>query len=243
MNTLKILEPEIFSKYPIKAGISLKNDDIFPPYGFSVGQAEIYSNDELSSHIECLASHINTERNRIKFVRQTHSSDVFIVDKNFTIRDGDGMATNEKDLALCVKLADCAGILLYEPETQAIASIHSGWRGTVQNIAKNAVQKLIQEFGAKPENILAYVSPCAGKEKYEVQSDVAQYFDNFRTQVDETHYLIDIKGKIAEQLIQSGLRISNIEISPACTISSAEFHSFRRDKEKSGRMGAFIMME
>jgi copper oxidase (laccase) domain-containing protein len=45
---------------------------------------------------------------------------------------------------------------------------------------------------------------------------------------------------IKRQLLDAGLQEENISVDTGCTMSDESYHSFRRDKERSGRMLAFI---
>lgn len=58
----------------------------------------------------------------------------------------DGFITNMKNLPLMVRFADCQGVLMFDPVARVIAAVHSGWRGNVQNIIGQAVQKNGEKF-------------------------------------------------------------------------------------------------
>ena len=60
---------------------------------------------------------------------------------------GDALITREPGVLLVVQTADCIPILLADPKRQAIAAIHSGWRGTVRRIAAKALGRMQMEFG------------------------------------------------------------------------------------------------
>ena len=70
---------------------------------------------------------------------QKHTGNVEIVDEtniNNRFDNTDGLITNLKNVALATSLADCQGILIYDPNKRIIGNVHSGWRGTVKRIAK-----------------------------------------------------------------------------------------------------------
>lgn len=69
----------------------------------------------------------------------------------------DGLITNEPGVALVCFAADCTPILFYDPVQRVVAAIHAGWRGTANGIARKAVEKMIAEFGSRPEDICAAI--------------------------------------------------------------------------------------
>jgi YfiH family protein len=232
--------PSIFDKNKIISGVTKKNEELVPPYGLSLSNGDILNDAELLRHQLALANDLEIPHESMKYQFQTHSDIIRRVDKNYQTLEADGLYTNEKGIVLNVKIADCAGVLIYDAKNEAIMALHSGWRGTMQNICAKGVKLLISEFGANSRELLAFVSPCAGGDIYEVGEDVAKYFPNSIKRISDTKYLFDNKNEIKLQLLSAGLSESNIEISPLCTIIEKTLHSYRRDKDKSGRMSAFI---
>lgn len=240
-NRIEILQPVDWGSDVI-TGVTLRNEKLFPPHGLSLGRAEILSDDECEIHRQIFAEAIDTERQSLQFQKQVHGAVVKrIYAANRILEESDGMITNERGIVLCTLLADCCGVLLYDKRNHAIGAIHSGWRGTHQGISIVAVEAMQKEFGTRPEELKAYLSPCASGEKYEVKNDVAELFDTGITQLDETRFLFDNRICIRHQLIEdAGLLPSNITSSRECSITDTRFHSFRRDGKNSGRIAAFI---
>ncbi len=226
----------------IVAGVTLRNDILCPPYGLSLAKAEILNDDECESHRQIFADAINADRQSLRFQKQVHGAMVRqVFSANSIPEESDGMITNEHGIVLCVLLADCCGVLLYDERNGAIGAVHSGWRGTHLGISVVAVEAMQKEFGTHPEELKAYLSPCASGEKYEVRKDVAELFDTGITQLDETRFLFDNRICIKQQLIKdAGLLPSHITVSHECTITDTRFHSFRREGKLSGRITAFI---
>ncbi|GAB1370880.1 peptidoglycan editing factor PgeF [Candidatus Kapaibacterium sp.] len=238
---IEILKPEIFQKYNVESGVTLRNILNFPPYGFSISKADIWSDDEIESNRCLLSEQINIKRRNFGFQKQTHSDIIrYINSDNNVIFESDGIYTNEKGFFLSVSIADCAAVLIYDHVKQVVTAVHSGWRGTQQGIVPKALTELSKVYGSKPENLIVYISPAAGGENYEVGYDVAQYFPNSSRQISHNRYLYDNKNEIILQLTECGVLSRNIEKSEICTIQDLNFHSFRRDGKYSGRMSAFI---
>jgi len=64
---------------------------------------------------------------------------------------------------MMVKVADCQGVLLFDPRRRVAAAIHSGWRGSVQNILGKAVRLMAAEFHCRPADVIAGISPSWGR--------------------------------------------------------------------------------
>ncbi len=237
---IEIITSNIFPNDRIIAGITTKNVSEYPPFGFSITPALIYDDETISKHREDLCNQLTIPLNHLKIQKQIHSDIIRIVNSNSGIDESDAMITIKKGFVINVSIADCAAVLIYCQDVDVISGIHSGWQGTKLNIVGKTINKLINEFGALPQNMLVYISPSAGGEKYEVEFDVAKYFPNSIVQISETKYLFDNKKELKTQLLECGVIGNNIECSPICTISDDNFHSYRRDKNTSGRMSAFI---
>ena len=67
------------------------------------------------------------------------------------------MITRLTEKNLVIQVADCQAVLLYDPEKQAVGNIHSGWRGSVQNIIGKTVQAMTAAFGTDPKNSYNFV--------------------------------------------------------------------------------------
>lgn len=171
--------------------------------------------------------------------KQVHSDVVLTADgQNGFIGRGDALVLSEPGYLIGVRTADCVPILIADPESRTIAAVHAGWRGTAASIAQKATSRL-HDFGAKSENLLVAIGPCIGECCFEVGPELAPHFQStFPEQTDFRR--IDLTEANRRQLIATGVRPDHIDISGLCTKCGDEFHSFRRDREASGRMVAAI---
>lgn len=155
-------------------------------------------------------------------LKQIHSDTIINVDNTRT-RVGDGMITQNKDLVLGIKIADCLPVFLFNEQRSCV--IHCGWRGIVNNIARNA-SMLMREY----RYILgACIGPCC----YEVGEDTASFFKaRYKNAVTcrKNKYFVDLKAAVIEDLGRDRL-VGNLGI---CTKCHPEyFYSYRRgDKNK-----------
>ena len=71
--------------------------------------------------------------------------------------------------------ADCAPILLADPEARVVAAAHAGWQGALQGVAEATIARM-EELGARRGRIVAAVGPCIGPASYEVGLEYVQRF-------------------------------------------------------------------
>lgn len=168
---------------------------------------------------------------------QKHTTKIFIVNKSFPKKIGDGLITKEKDLLLKIRVADCLPIFFFDPKKEIIGLIHAGWRGTLKEISKKAVL-LFKNLGSYPKDILVWIGPSIGKCCYEVKEDLikkfSKTFPDFKRKIIFKRggkYFLDLKETNRLILLKEGLKKKNIEISPICTFCNKNYFSFRREKK------------
>lgn len=155
--------------------------------------------------------------------------------------EADGFATNVPGRALAVKTADCAGIIIYDPEKKAVAVVHAGWRGMAGFITHNAVVFMKKKYGSRPSDLTASVSPAIGACCYEVKEELHNSlkkkpeFSNIFIRRGKRIFM-DLKKGVKNTLISSGIGKSRIYVSQFCTFCEEKmFFSHRRDKGITGR--------
>ena len=169
-------------------------------------------------------------------VKQVHSDVVHHASRQGEcLGQGDALVSGQPGVMIGVRTADCVPVLLVDPERRIVAAVHAGWRGTAQQIAA----KVAAEMAPQPATLLAVIGPCIGECCYEVGPEVS---DRFRALFPEREDLshIDLAEANRRQLLAAGLPAANIEVAGLCTRCNLDLHSFRRDKEASGRMVSAI---
>ncbi len=173
--------------------------------------------------------------------RQVHSAVVARVDSPGPVAGTDALVTNTPGLYLCVTVADCVPILLYDSPHRAVAAVHAGWRGSAAGILTLALKLMRSAFGTRAEDLRAYIGPAAGGCCYEVGSEVADQFPAAYVTNHHGSRRLDLKAFNADTLRAAGVDPARIEASPLCTITERSLlHSYRRDGPQSGRMMAVI---
>ena len=64
-----------------------------------------------------------------------------------------------RQVCLCISTADCIPVLCYDTRRKVIAAIHAGWRGTVKRIVEKTLDKMVELYGTKGEDVQAYIGP------------------------------------------------------------------------------------
>lgn len=167
----------------------------------------------------------------------------------------DALITNERGLRIGVKTADCVPILLYDARQKAVAAVHSGWKGTVQNIIAATIQRMKEEFSTDPADIRAVIGPCIHVDAFEVGDEVYEKFAAMPELKDsgvpakrmpamsksaselksesksesKSKWHIDLPAVCRIELLLSGVSADNIEVRPECTWTlHDQFFSARR---------------
>lgn len=208
--------------------------------------------DLILNNRQQLARLLNTNLDHMVAPHQIHSANfkevslddggkgMYTPDDAFS--DTDALYSKDADLFLLSFHADCTPILLYCPDTNIIAAIHSGWLGTTKQIVSKVTGHLVKQEQCNPQSMLAYIGPCICKDCLEVMDNVIDLvkqmdFDTtpYYHKIDDTHYLLDNQGLNKQMLLNLGLLEKNITISPYCTVENDDlFYSYRKNKD-SGR--------
>lgn len=122
---------------------------------------------------DMVASH-QTHTTNIKRVTAADKGKGVIIPRDYD--DVDGLITNEKGIALATFYADCVPLYFVDSEHEAIGLAHSGWRGTVAQMGACMVKAMQEQFGSKPEKLVAAIGPSICQACYEVSEDVASAF-------------------------------------------------------------------
>jgi YfiH family protein len=149
-------------------------------------------------------------------------------------RDGDGMVTAHRGILLRVLSADCVPILLHDARSHVVGAIHAGWRGTIAGIAQAGVHAMIA-LGADARDINAAFGPSIGQCCFEVDASLAE---RFAREVDGSarhsregrpgKAYLDLRGIVADQLAETGVRRESIRVVGPCTRCAADRYFSRR---------------
>lgn len=199
-----------------------------------------------------LAEALGIDIERITTAKQVHNNKAAVVTRKMCGRgandqesalDGiDAMVTNVPGILLMIQVADCVPLLFYDPVKKVIAAAHAGWRGTVLKIARNTVNTMVKKYRSDIHNIYVGIGPSIGPCCYEVGREVIQEAKGLITTRNGSSYF-DLWEANKRQIIDSGIPLSNIEVSQICShCKSDTFFSSRAGKGITGRFAAGIML-
>lgn len=179
---------------------------------------------------------------KVNYTNQVHGDEIILVDKIIsTDKEADGLILSRKNEIIGVFTADCVPVILYDTEKEVIATIHSGWKGTIKDISLKAVNLMKKEYNC--ENIKAIIGPCIGKCCYEVSTELATEFKSKYGDDVVTGKMLDLVLVIKKTLTEfvGDKNIKSLDICTNC--SDINMHSYRKDNENAGRLFSFAYIE
>lgn len=255
LNGLDVLTFKNFEKHGVTTGFTTRKGGVSTGYSESLNFDYNKGDDKenVIENYEILARALGTTRDNFVYGFQKHTDVVLSVgerDGGMKYPDTDGFLTNE-NVVLLTFHADCVPIYLFDTVKRVAGMVHSGWEGTTKNITKKAIDKMIEDYGTNPTDIIVGIGASICEKCFEVDKDVADIFtDKGYEEFISYHrlhnkYHIDIKKVIKKQCEDEGVLAENIEITNVCTMCDEEkrFFSHRKMGLKRGGHVAFIKLE
>lgn len=239
----------------ITAGTTLKD-----PNQALNGNLALHTGEDATQVVanrQTLADALQVDADQFVFANQTHSKKAYRVkagdrgrgslSSEDAVDDVDALYTYESDVVVGVFTADCVPVIFYDEDIGLIGAIHSGWKGTVQDIVSATFAQIKNE---NPDiymgNIKVILGPSIAQKSFEADKDVADQFkalgyaDDFVQWNDgRGKYLVDNQATVAEQLKRVGILADNIRLSDQDTLAMVDGFSYRLDKTP-GRYFNFI---
>jgi YfiH family protein len=175
--------------------------------------------------------------------KQIHSDQILVATQPGQLGDGDAIISKRPGVTAAIRTADCLPILIVDPRTRAVAAVHAGWRGVVAEIAPKAVEAMRAEFGSRPEDLEIAIGPGIGPCCFEVGPEVALQFRAFFPERNDLYARakLDLVETVSRQLRRNGVTVGQISTLSICSYCKPElFESYRRDRERAGRMTAAV---
>lgn len=233
-------------------GRALRCAALPPPHLFTSRDLELRHDDQ---EWDAVAGSLAVSRDRLLLVNQVHGRVVAIARRGETGAwippEADAIVTDDPSIAIGVRTADCAPVLLYDPTHRVAGAVHAGWRGAASGIVVAAVNAMGDAFGSRPADLLAAIGPCLGQCCGEVGPDVVAAFSAafaaparhwFAPGVGDRSFL-DLERAVRDQLGFMDLQESRIFSSGLCTKTAhRRLHSYRAEKGNAGRMLAAIRL-
>jgi polyphenol oxidase len=255
------------------AGISVLTWDLFEGSGVDAVvttrhggmSAPPYGSLNLALHVGDFASAVIENRRRalgafgagiedLVVANQVHGTKVSVVGSTEggrgsrsvadAIADTDGLVTIEPGVVLGVLAADCAPVILFDPDAGVLGCAHAGWRGALGGVIDATVGSMVA-LGAKPSRMMAGIGPAIGASLYEVGQDVVTAADRQLgpahgcTRAGRAgHWWFDLRAAVEMILLRAGLRDERIVVAAIDTGPPGPFFSARAE----GRCGRFALL-
>ena len=181
----------------------------------------------------------------VTFMNQVHGHRVAVIgpgDANGEPPEADALVTQVPGRPLAVLVADCLPILMYQPEVEVCAVVHAGRRGIELGVLEATVSA-IGEFGSDPSGIRVLIGPSIGPCCYEVpaamRDELAAAVPVAAARTTWDTPSIDLRAAARAQLAAVG--VQDVAVSPVCTYTSPDHHSYRRDGV-TGRFAGIVSL-
>jgi YfiH family protein len=169
-------------------------------------------------------------------VHQVHSREVVVTKAPIAEEarpHADAMVTDRPGLALGILTADCAPVLLADPQAGVIGAAHAGWKGALAGVIEATVAAM-ERLGADRARIGAAIGPCIARKSYEVDDSFLGRFaeadpenERFFSAGRTGRQQFDLEGFVLSRL--AAARLTHVEALGEDTYSQPErFFSYRR---------------
>jgi hypothetical protein len=185
---------------------------------------------------------------------QVHGAEVLVVRKDdpqlWPPAQADALITNEGDIPLMMRFADCVPLLFFDPVQKAAGIAHAGWRGTIAGVGPAVVRRMVEEYGSRPQDMIAGIGPSIGPCCYEVGPEVVASVQDAHLPGWDDLVIPPVNGHgahldlwLANQRQLEAEGVGQIAAAQLCTNCHLhEFFSHRGEAGRTGRFGAVIML-
>jgi polyphenol oxidase len=168
---------------------------------------------------------------------QVHGNAALRVDAAWRYEDrprGDALVTRTRGLAIGILTADCAPVLLADPDAGVVAAAHAGWRGALGGVLEAAIAAMERE-GARRANIVSAIGPCIGAASYEVGPEFPARFlaedaanaRFFTSSARAGHAMFDLGAYVEARVERLGVKTVTRIAADTCA-EAGRFFSYRR---------------
>ncbi|MEX2475640.1 peptidoglycan editing factor PgeF [Marinobacter sp.] len=209
----------------------------------------------LGSHVGDEAAHVQENRqrladvagvdvHRIGWLDQVHGT-IAVPLPAAGVPRADASFTTLAGQVCVIMTADCLPVLLCDVSGTRVGAAHAGWR----SLCGGVLEALVSEVGGNPAELMAWLGPAIGPQRFEVGPEVREAFllhdpgsaSAFSEQGARVgHFMADIYLLARQRLAACG--VTQVYGGDCCTASEPQhFFSYRRDGQ-TGRMASLIWL-
>lgn len=178
--------------------------------------------------------------------KQVHGARVAVVDRACADPgEADALVTTDPSIAVAVRTADCAPVLLVATGgVAAVGAIHAGWRGLFDGVVERGVEALVELGGI---DVQAVIGPAIGPECYEfspadLDAVAARYGDGVRGRTRAGTPALDLVAGVRAALANAGVADAAITQVGTCTACDADRWFSHRARSEAERMASAIWL-
>jgi polyphenol oxidase len=163
------------------------------------------------------------------------------------VADTDALITDCAGVYLLMRFADCVPIILWDSVHAVVGLVHAGWQGTLKQIIRITVDRMITEYNTQPDVLRAGIGPAIGPCCFQVGPEVVAKVQQtlpdapgiLSPQTVNGHAYLDLWAANRNQLERCGVR--QVEIAEKCTCCHQdEFYSHRGSGGRTGRFAVIV---
>ncbi|MDO8380904.1 peptidoglycan editing factor PgeF [Phenylobacterium sp.] len=221
----------------------------------NVGRGSADEPADVAENRRRAAGHFGLPVTALSTCYQIHSATALTADRPWGDErpQGDSVVTASPGVLCGALAADCAPILIADPEARVVAAAHAGWRGALTGIAEATVAAMTGQ-GAEPSRMVAVVGPCIGQASYEVGVEFLAAF----TAMDAAHErffargdtpekrMFDLPGFVVSRLKAAGVGTAEWIGRDTCAEEDQFFsnrRAFKRGESDFGRLLSAISLD
>lgn len=248
-NGLEYLQFKKLNEYNLKHCITLRyggfSEGIFKSLNFRILGMDLKEN--VFKNLKLVCNKINIDENKVYKANQAHTNNVLYLNEEnleeykfekFNKSEYDAYIYNEKDIATFVTTADCIPIIIYDPIKNAVANIHSGWKGTISKIYIEAIKEMKLKFNSKVSDLIVCLGPsiqkcCFSSEEESFKEKFTNVWGNEENYItydekNKNKFYIDMPYLVKNDMLKLGVLEENIVLSNICTLCNKDdFFSYR----------------
>jgi YfiH family protein len=148
--------------------------------------------------------------------------------------------------------ADCAPILIVDPQAGVVAAAHAGWKGALTGVVEATVARMVS-LGADRNRMRAAIGPCIGPKSYEVGVEFLERFVHFDPAYNQFFAAgeapekrrFDLPAFVLGRLAAAGVETREWVGRDTCAEPDAFFsnrRAFKRGEPDYGRLLSAIML-
>ena len=253
--TFPTLDAVPFVRHAVSTRLGGVSEGIFESMNLSFGRED--DPQKVRENFDRLCAAIGVETDRIVLSRQEHHTNIRNVTgadcgKGITrprdYDDFDGLLTDEAGVVLCTQYADCVPLLFADSVKRVVGTSHSGWKGTVAEIGRVTVERMVSDYGCRREDIVAGIGPSIGPCCFEVDAPVYERFaampvfdERCVRRLPGEKFLINLWEVNRRILLSSGVKEENLTVGDLCTRCRPDvFWSHRATAGVRGSLAALI---